>query len=182
MFTASPDLPEPAAGIETAALMGAWYILVTNYRFWRRRSHPRIEYRPLPPDDEGRARFCDRLDFRRRDWLGRPRPRTLLGIDRVERDGEYRWQGQGATQLIVSRWCVPLVDRRYRWAVTYFARSNIGTAPGLDIYSRDPVLEPDTLAAILAAVRAHAFLGPRCAGLFAPSQHWTPPQPYQLGD
>lgn len=185
---APTDLPEPAASIESSRLMGAWYILVTNYGFWRERTHPQIEYTPLSPDADGRARFLDSLRYRQGDLLGRVQRKLLAGTDVAEREGQYTWRGKGALWVIKSRWCVPLVDANYRWAVTYFARSNVGTAPGLDIYTRDPSISQANLDEILAAIREHPFLGAsdrpgrprRCEGLFATVQDWVPPSPYRL--
>jgi hypothetical protein len=185
---APTDLPEPASGIESSRLMGAWYILVTNYGFWRERTHPQIEYSPLEPDSDGRARFVDSLRYRQGDLLGRVQRKLLEGIDVAEREGQFTWRGNGVLWVIKSRWCVPLVDPNYRWAVTWFARSNVGTAPGLDIYTRDPVISQAMLDEILASIREHPFLGAsdrpgqprRCEGLFATMQDWVPPSPYRL--
>jgi hypothetical protein len=185
---APTDLPEPAAGVEPARLMGAWYILITNYGFWRERTHPRIEYSPLEPDVDGRACFLDSLRYRQADMLGRVQRKLLVGTDVAERQGQFAWRGKGLLWLIKSRWCVPLIDPDGRWLVTYFARSNVGTAPGLDIYTRDPSISQATLDEVLAAIREHPFLGDsdrpgrprRCEGLFATVQDWVPPSPYRL--
>ena len=69
-----------------------------------------------------------------------------------------------------------------------YGRSNIGTAPGLDIYSRDPVLDQRVLDQILARIGDHPFLSQpdrpgglrRCTGLFATTQDWIPAQAYRL--
>jgi hypothetical protein len=185
---APTDLPEPATGIEQSRLMGAWYILITNYGLWRDRTHPHIEYSPISPGSDGRARFLDSLRYRQADMLGRVQRKLLVGVDVAERDGQFAWRGKGALWVIKSRWCVPLVDQNYRWAVTYFARSNVGTAAGLDIYTRDPSISQATLDEILAGIREHPFLGVsdrpgrprRCEGLFATVQDWIPPSPYRL--
>jgi hypothetical protein len=185
---APSDLPEPAPDIELSRLMGAWYILITNYGFWRARTHPRIEYDPLEPDVAGRPRFRDSLRYRQSDLLGRVRRKLLVGVDVAEREGQFVWRGEGLMRLIKSRWCVPLVDPNDRWAVTWFARSNVGTAAGLDIYTRDPSIPQALLDEILAQIRAHPFLGVpdrpgqarRCDGLFATVQDWIPPEPYRL--
>jgi hypothetical protein len=182
------DLPEPAVGIEQSRLLGAWYVLITNYGFWRERTHPQLEYTPLSPDAYGRARFLDSLRYRQADMLGRVQRKLLVGIDVAEREGQFTWRGKGPLWLIKSRWCVPLIDPNYRWMVTFFARSNVGTAPGLDICTRDPSIPQATLDEILAAIREHPFLGVpgqpgkprRCDGLFAAVQDWVPPAPYRL--
>jgi hypothetical protein len=182
------DLPEPAAGFEPSRLMGSWYILVTNYALWRERTHPHVEYSPLPPDTDGRARFLDSLRYRQGDLLGRVQRRLLEGIDVVEREGQFVWRGKGAMWVFKNRWCVPLMDPGQRWVVTYIARSNVGSSPGIDICTRDPTISQATLDQILAAIREHPFLGSsdrpgqprRCDGLFATVQDWVPPSPYRL--
>jgi len=180
---APSDLPAPAPDFDTAGFMGAWYILATNYGFWRERTHPRIEYALLP--GEGPRRFSDQLRFRQIGLLG-SRAKLLAGTDEELRPGEFVWRGAGMLALIRSRWCVPLIDPAGQWAVTYFARSNVGTAPGLDLYTRAPSIEQRTLDQVLEQVRAHAFLGGeeagrrRCEGLFATVQDWRPPKPYRL--
>jgi hypothetical protein len=185
---AAIDLPEPALAIEPSRLMGAWYLLITNVAFWRERTHPQVEYVQLPPEADGRVRFSDTLRYRQGDLLGREQRRSMEGIDVAERAGQFAWRGKGAWWVIKTRWCVPVVDPNYRWAVAYFARSNVGTAPGLDIFTRDPSISQATLDAILSAIREHPFLGVaeqpgrprRCDGLFATKQDWVPPSPYRL--
>ncbi len=51
--------------------------------------------------------------------------------------------------------------------MTYFARSNVGTAAGIDVYGRGPSLPAEVMAEILTRVRRDPFLGPRARGLFA---------------
>lgn len=177
------DLPEPAPDFDLPAFMGAWYILVTNYGFWRERTHPRIEYAPLSTSEP--EAFSDQLRFRQLGLLGR-RAKLLAGTDRVVRPGEFIWRGAGLLGFVRSRWCVPLIDPAGQWAITYFARSNIGTAPGMDVYTRAPSISQPTLDEVLDQVRAHPFLGGeeggrrRCEGLFATVQDWRPPKPYRL--
>jgi hypothetical protein len=175
------DLPEPAPDFDLPGFMGAWYILVTNYGFWRERTHPRIEY-ALRPDP---SCFSDQLRFRRFGLFG-SRTKLLAGTDRMVRPGEFVWRGDGLLGIVRSRWCVPLIDPAGQWAITWFARSNVGTAPGMDLYTRAPSIDQRTLDAVLDQVRAHPFLGGdeggrrRCEGLFATVQDWRPPKPYRL--
>ncbi|MFV8752402.1 hypothetical protein ACNOYE_17795 [Nannocystaceae bacterium ST9] len=181
---AASDLPEPAPDFDLPGFMGAWYILVSNYGFWHERTHPRIEY-ALLPDEGGPRRVSDQLRYRQLGLFGR-RAKLLAGIDEVVRPGEFVWRGAGLLTIVRSRWCVPLIDPRGQWAITYFARSNIGTAPGLDLYTRAPSIDQATLDRVLDRVRAHPFLGGeeggrrRCAGLFPTVQDWRPPKPWRL--
>jgi hypothetical protein len=182
------DLPETAPGFEQSRLMGSWYVLASNSGLWRQRTHPHIEYSPLPPDADGRPRFLDSLRFRQNDLLGRAQRRMIVGIDVAEREGQFVWRGKGALWVCKSRWCVPLVDSNYRWVVTYIARSNLGVASGVDICTRDPTVSQSTFDQILAAIGAHPFLSApekpgrprRCDDLVATVQDWAPPIPYRL--
>lgn len=184
---APTDLPDPAPDIADAWLLGAWYILFTNHGFWQRRTHPRVEYTALEPDGD-RPRMLDALRFRQVDMLGREQRKLLLGVDVAERPGQYLWRGQSVLKVIKRRWCVALIDPEQRWLVAWFARANVGTAPGLDICTRDPSISQALLDEILAQIRAHPFLGQsdrrgqprRCDGLFATVQDWIPPRPYRL--
>jgi hypothetical protein len=175
------DLPEPASDFDLSGFMGAWYILVTNYDFWRERTHPRIEYALLADGSS----FSDQLRFRKPGLFG-SRHKLLAGTDRTVRSGEFVWRGAGLLGFIRSRWCVPLIDPKGQWAITWFARSNVGTAPGMDLYTRAPSIDQPTLDDVLEQVRAHPFLGGeeggrrRCEGLFATVQDWRPPKPYRL--
>ncbi len=180
---AATDLPEPSPAFELERFMGTWTILVTNYGFWRERTHPRIEYTRLPGASP--RRFSAHLRYRQVGLLGE-RSKLMSGVEQELRNGDFLWRGDGLLRVIKSRWCVPLVDPDHQWAVTWFARSNVGTAPGLDIYTRAPSIEQKLLDRILEQMVAHPFLGGyegnqrRCAGLFATAQDWTPPRPYRL--
>lgn len=184
----STDLPEPAPGIETSRFMGAWYILFSNATFWRQRTHPRVDYSELSIDDEGRTRFVDSLRYRQGDLLGREQRKSVFGVDVVERAGQFSWRGKGTLFVVKGRWSVPLIEPDYRWAVAYFARSNVGSGPELGIYTRHPTISQATLDQILAAIHEHPFLAAaerpgqprRCDGLFATVQDWVPPLPYRL--
>jgi hypothetical protein len=174
------DLPEPAAGIEPARLLGAWYVLVSNDEFWRERTHPRVDYDALTPSPDGRARVLESRRFQAPDLLGRVRSRVVVTTNSSDRPGQFDSRGVGSKWLLRRRSIVALTDPEYRWTVTWYARSNFGASPGLSVHTRDPWIPQVLLDDILARVRDHAFLASRCEGLFAPVQHWIPPQPYEL--
>ncbi|KIG18788.1 hypothetical protein DB30_07803 [Enhygromyxa salina] len=174
------DVPEPATEIDPGRLLGAWYVLVSNYGFWRRRAHARIDYDALAPTQGGCARVLEARRFRAPDLLGRPRARLLVQTGVAERPGTFCSRGTGSRLLSTLRFTVVLVDPSYQWTVTWYARSNFGAPPGLSIHTRDPWISQARLDQILTQVRAHPFLRERCGDLFAPEQHWIPPQPFQL--
>lgn len=181
------QLPEPAPGLESERLLGAWYVLVTNHDFWRGRTHPRVEYDALPPGVGEAPRIREVRHFRRPDLLGRPRRRVLVGTGVVEQPGQIRWRGQGLRRVLEHCSSAALVDPDYRWVVVW--QDGAGMAgPGLGIHTRDPWIPKPRLDAILDQVRGHPFLGAsgrgggprRCDQLFAPTQDWIPPEPYVL--
>lgn len=168
--------PTPAPTLEPERMLGAWYVLVSNQEFWRKRTHPRIEHDPL--DEQ-----CQRssIRFRQADLLGRAQRRAIHGVDTCAEPGVYRWRGHGILRLVECRWCVPIVDPEYRWAVAWFGPVAFGLGPGLAIHTRDPCVPQALLDEVLALVRSHPFLGSRCQDLYAPVQDWFPPEPYRLG-
>ena len=175
------DLPEPAPDIVPERLPGAWYVLVTNLERWRGRMHTRVEYEALAPTADGRARMLESQRFRAPDLLGRPRAQVVVRSSVAERPGVFSTRGTGLQWMLRGRSSVALADAEYRWIVIWYARSSFGARPGLCIHTRDPWISQARLDVILGEVRGHAFLGGRCDGLFAPVQHWIPPQAYRLG-
>jgi hypothetical protein len=174
------ELPTGAANFDAERFLGAWHIVVTNYGYWRSRVDPTVTYEALPPI-EGRRAWRDTLRFRKRGILGGAHaPGTLGGVDVELEPARFRWRGDGLLRVIKSPWWVLIVDDAYQWAVTYFARSKAGTAPGMDVYGRRPDLDPALMADILGRVRAHPFLASRSSGLFATVQGALPVDRYQL--
>jgi lipocalin len=175
-----PSLPPAVASFDAPRFLGTWFIIATNYGFWKRRTHPTVTYGALP----GRPlRMTDRLCFEARPLLGRRhRPQVLEGVDRQDGEpGRFVWRGKGLFRIIRSPWCVVAVGPAYEWAVTYFARSNVGTAEGVDIYARSPCLPPEQVADILREVRASAFMAAATAGMFETVQKGVEPGRYRLG-
>ncbi len=171
--------PVGAAGFDPVRFLGTWHIVVTNYAYWRHRAAPTVTYEPLP-DRDGRRAWRDTLRWKKRGLLGGVKDGTLGGVDVELAPARFLWRGDGVLRLIKSPWWVLLVGEDHDWAVTYFARSNVGTAPGMDIYGRRPDVPVEQMHEILARVRAHPFLGGRCAGLFATAQDALPHDRYRL--
>jgi hypothetical protein len=172
------ELPTAAAGFDAERFLGTWHIVVTNYGYWKARTSPTVTYEPLPPQSGKRA-WRDTLRFSKRGLLG-DKDGTLGGIDVELEPGRFLWRGDGLLRVIKSPWWVLIVDPAYSWAVTYFGRSNVGTAPGMDVYGRRPDLAPALMDEILAQVRAHPFLGGRSSGLFATVHGDLPVDRYRL--
>jgi hypothetical protein len=184
------DLPEPAPNFELNRSLGAWYVLASNRPCFRARTHPRVDFEPLSPDEHGHARLSGALRFCSPDLLGRAQPRLELevAVAEGERPGQFRVGGRGLARLGARQFCFALLDPKSRWAAIWHARSKLGSAAGLDLCSRDPTLSQAKIDAILAEVYGHVFLASadrpgqplRCAGLVALPHHWIPPEPYRL--
>ncbi|MFO7567964.1 MAG: hypothetical protein R6X02_35310 [Enhygromyxa sp.] len=180
---ASSELPDPPARLELEWLLGAWYVLFSNRPDWRARTHPRIEHDLLEADSSGRARVQVSLRFRSPDLLGRAKHRLALATALADPDaplGQFTVHGHGLARVSSSRLGFAIVEPKQRWAAVWHSRSSLGAAAGLDIYTRDPSVSQARLDAILAAIREHEFLGSRCGGLAATTQHWFPIEGYRL--
>jgi hypothetical protein len=176
-----PSLPPAVARFDGARFLGTWFIIATNYGFWKHRNHPTVTYGALPGEP---LAMTDRLSFEARPLLGRRyRPDVLEGIDRQDGEpGRFLWRGKGLLRVIRSPWCVVAVGPAYDWAVTYFARSNVGTAGGVDIYARTPALPPEQVRAILSEVRKSVFMARATAGMFATVQRGVEPGRYRFDE
>ena len=172
-------LPPPAPGFEKQRFLGTWHIIASNYGFWKNRIHPTVTYGEVAGDT---LAMSDRLSFEKRSLLGGAfRPGVLEGIDRQHGEpGRFMWRGTGLLSLIRSPWCVVAVGPAYDWAVTYFARSNVGTAPGVDLYARTASLRAEQVSQILAQVRQDAFMAQACEGMFETVQYGVPPGLYRF--
>jgi hypothetical protein len=169
----------PVASFDAPRFLGTWFILATNYGFWKRRIHPTVTYGAMQGTT---LAMSDRLSFEVRPLLGGGfRPAVLDGIDRQDgAPGRFVWRGKGVLGLIRSPWCVVAVGADYDWAVTYFARSNIGTSPGVDVYARTPALAPERMADILHQLCADPFLARASEGMFETVQKGVEPGRYPL--
>ena len=181
-------LPEPAPGVESERLLGAWYVLVTNHGYWYGRTHPRVEWDALGASGGG-LRVRETRRFRRPDLLGRPQRRLVVGTGVAEAPGQFRWRGHGLRRMLEHSSCATIVDPSYRWAVVWHDGAGMN-GPGLAVHTRDPWIPKPELDAILGQVRRHPFLGAsdrgggprRCDQLFAPQQDWIPPEAYVLAE
>jgi hypothetical protein len=172
--------PPVLEGFDAARFEGRWSIVATNYGYWKSRTHPSVSYERLAGE---RVTWKDTLHFRAAPWWGgAARDGTLGGVDVQDArvPSHFVWRGDGMLRVIKSPWWVVMVGAEYDWAVTYFGRSNVGTAAGMDLYFRKPDPEPDAVAEVMARVRAHAFLATRCSGMFATVQDGVAADRYQF--
>jgi len=175
------ETPRGAENFDPQRFLGTWHILVTNYGFWRSRINPTVTYEAMA-DQNGKRAWRDTLRFGKRGLFGGDfRPATLAGVDVELESARFLWRGDGLLTIIKSPWWLLIVDAEHTWAVTYFGRSNVGTAPGMDIYARSPDIAPAKIAEILTQVRAHPFLKSRCDNLYATVQGTLATDRYILG-
>jgi hypothetical protein len=171
--------PQAAPDFDADKCLGTWFIVVTNYGYWKHRHNPTVTYEPMAGDVRT---WRDTLRFTSRGIFGgKAKPGKLGGVDRELSPGRFVWRGDGLLSIIKSPWWVMLVDPAGEWAVTYFGRSNVGTAPGMDIYGRKPDMPREQIAKILATCRAHPFLAQHCNNLYATVQGTLPVDRYDLG-
>lgn len=144
--------------VDTAGLMGTWFVVRTSLPFWRKRSDPRITYRPLPG-----GTIDDLVEY----TSARGRAGRVHGIDTPDpfAPGAFHWRGTGLTRLLTSHWRVLAIDED--WAVTFFGRTPF-TPAGMDVYAREPHPEPELVARALAAVPLQPEPAGHVERLFAP--------------
>jgi hypothetical protein len=145
--TPAADLPEVPSStlrrLDVDALLGTWYVVITNYDFWATRDNATISYARLPRS--GAVELDDVVAYSQKSACG----------DGVERGDVVGVDVQD-----------PTLHDEGRWAVTYFADSNFGTGAGMDVYARVPCLDRETEAEALRAIFVDPFLAERARGLF----------------
>lgn len=128
-------------------MLGRWHILATTLPFWRGKAGPVVEYAALPD-----GRIADTLR-----WRQAGRERTLRGVDTPRPGGGFRWRGEGWLVVVHSDWV--LVELEEPFAVTWFARATFGLTPeGMDVYGRDPSLDPWPIVTRIRADPRYAHL------------------------
>lgn len=144
------------------AFCGRWYVVATSLNVWQKRSNPSITYTPL--ETNGTLRLLDDVAYG-----SAQKPRHIIGFDQQEQRQPriFTWRGKSwYSRWITSNWCVVDNDAACtQWAITYFSKTVV-TAAGVDIYARQPTLEPGTLACVRTKFKQHPMLGQFT--LFAP--------------
>ncbi|MCG3166458.1 MAG: hypothetical protein POELPBGB_02237 [Bacteroidia bacterium] len=152
-----------AANAAPEKFAGKWYVVATNYNFWKNesRTHPVINL-DLLNDGSGRT-FLSRVTYK---WRGFAR--TIAGYETQDTTtaGRYVWQGKGLLSVIKNEWYLIAVATDYSWAFTYFPKSNVGTPEGIDILSRTPEMSEELMQKIIAQVRENEFMKEKTEGIF----------------
>lgn len=147
--------PLAPSSLDAAALQGTWHIVATTFPLWTSgsRRDPTFTYSRLRRDGD-RVRFDDTVGYVKNGAHD-----TIEGVDTQHREisTHFTWRGSGWLFLFSSQWDVVALDPDGRWAAITF-ESTIATPAGLDVISRSPTLEPDTLNAVLERLRADPAL------------------------
>jgi hypothetical protein len=158
------DVP-PATLTQLASeeIEGQWYVKLSNYGFWERRSRtsPSFSYR-LRADSDELVMLDDHVAFEQRG-----RPRTFDGVDLQDPTlaGHFQWRGHGSLYGVVNHWYVVGLDPAGEWMVIYFPPSSLGTSAGLEVITRDEDPPKSTLDTARAYIDADADLRERATGL-----------------
>ncbi|MFN7145208.1 MAG: hypothetical protein ACK4YP_15650 [Myxococcota bacterium] len=159
----------PPSDLPLADLLGEWHIVATTLPFWRGKRRPVVTYAPRP---HAPHTWRDTLAWEQTDLFGRPVTRRLGGVDTGDPavPGRFVWRGDGVLGLLASEWCFVAVDPAGAWAVTWFARATFGVTPeGMDVYARDPDLDPAVVDDVIAGLQARPAFA-RLGGWFRPER------------
>jgi lipocalin len=152
-----------AANAAPEKFAGKWYVVATNYAFWKNesRTNPIINL-DLLNDGSGRT-FLSRVTY---NWKGFGR--TITGYETQDKStaGRYVWQGKGLLSVIKNEWYLIAVADDYSWAFTFFPKSNVGTPEGIDILSRTPDMSEELMQKIISQVREDEFMKTKTEGIF----------------
>ncbi len=155
--------PSTVRTLDIERFSGRWYVTLTNYDFWKPpRANTTIHYEII---DQQAWKLRDIVSYTSRESREREQ---IIGVDLQDPTlaGHFQWRGDQLLHMIVSHWFVVALDPEYRWAVTYFGDSNVGTGSGIDVYVREPCNSRSHEAAALRAVFADPFLSRRAGGMF----------------
>lgn len=156
--------PATLSVLDAADIEGLWYVVDSNYRYWskKERNRPRFEYTRRPNPNGELVLFDDHVTFFQGD-----REKEFLGVDiqDPELPGHFQWRGDGALYGVVNQWFVVGIDKEAGWMVIYFPPSSLGTAPGLEIITREQHPSDEVLAAARQHIAADADLSERAKGM-----------------
>lgn len=152
-----------ATDVSPARFAGKWYVVATNYEFWRNdnRTHPVISLELL--DEKEDETFLSRVEYK---WRGFSRTITGFETQDSAKPGRFVWQGKGLLFFIKNEWFLIAVADDYSWAFTYFPKSNIGTLAGIDILSRSPEIKDDLMNNIISKVNEDEFMRTQTKDIF----------------
>jgi hypothetical protein len=135
-------------------LIGTWFICCTNFPMWTKgnKTHPTFNY-GLVPTKNGQTLLSDEVSY-----LQNGKQKFIHGFDYpdAENPDAYTWRGKGWMYVLRSRWRILLKDPQEQWAVIHFSKT-LFTPEGMDIISRKPKLDPETLKNIKTALAVMSF-------------------------
>ncbi|EOA84532.1 hypothetical protein ACJQWK_06733 [Exserohilum turcicum] len=168
--TTGPSASEVAAP-QLSWLSGPWNVTHSTLPMWRKSRNVRITYTPVASTTP--AQLDDLVTYQS---LTSDKLKTVHGLDKpfdvsnaelppaTSEDPSaqlaslgYNWRGKGWLVIATSKWEIlgygDEAASGNSWIVTYFAKT-LFTPAGIDFYSRNGSLAPDTIADIKAALAA----------------------------
>ncbi|KAI4642503.1 uncharacterized protein J4E78_010185 [Alternaria triticimaculans] len=160
--------PSPSLAPPTLSwLSGSWNVTHSTLPMWKKSRNVRITYTAIP--DTQPAQIDDVVTYQS---LGSEKIKTVHGVDKPfdvpntasAQDAEgsdgvaslgYNWRGKGWLVIATSKWeILGYGDEEGTgngWVVTYFAKT-LFTPAGVDFYSRNGNLTPQTVEGIKAGL------------------------------
>eukprot|EP00002_Diphylleia_rotans_P012875 TRINITY_DN2512_c0_g1_i1.p1 TRINITY_DN2512_c0_g1~~TRINITY_DN2512_c0_g1_i1.p1 ORF type:complete len:172 (-),score=40.75 TRINITY_DN2512_c0_g1_i1:256-771(-) len=148
--------------IDLASFAGTWYIVRSNSSYWADRKNVSVHY--VAHDDASKGfRYHDKVTYQEKGHFGSWKDGSMEGKDKqtAAPSGAFRWTGSGWLRFVTSEWAIIAVDPTYKWAIKY-AAPTIATGDVIDIYSRNPSLDPESAKTIQHLLETDAFLQ-RCS-------------------
>jgi hypothetical protein len=155
--------PATLKEVPPEALEGRWYVIHSSYRYWHKKDRHDVVFNyALRPDCEDINMFDDRVDYKQGD-----RERVFEGVDLQDPElpGHFMWRGEGILYGVVNHWYLVGLDVDAGWMVVYFPPSSMGTAPGLEIVTRDEKPAEETIRAALEYIENDPDLKARSEGI-----------------
>ena len=116
------------------------------------KQHPSLNYSVT--ERKGTKVLLDEVKY-----IQNGKSKSIVGYDYVNPDNEraFTWKGKGVLALAQSKWEVKLMDKEGQWAVIWFSKT-LFTPEGVDIISRSPSLDTNTLNEIKNKMQADNIL------------------------
>lgn len=129
-------------------LEGTWYLIQSNFPMWIKGDNinPVVNYSIVEQNDE-------QVLSVQLNYLHKGKVKTIQGYDypHPARLNTYKWRDNRFFNLFSGRWEVRLADPNGNWAVSWYSGTPF-TPKAVEIMSRSPKLDTETLEAIKAAM------------------------------
>jgi hypothetical protein len=130
-------------------LEGRWFIHYTNFPMWLKgdKLHPSLNYRWI--EQKGWLVLDDQVVYTTR----KGKEQTIRGISSPTSvdNKEFIWRGKGWLSWVTSRWSIVKVNQEQEWMAIAFLKTWF-TPAGVEVISKQPILEEEAKEAILSFV------------------------------